>query len=111
MNRWCVVGGGLLGLTLAHRLAQAGENVTVFEAAYADVSRNFEDLFAMLFPGGSGRLTLANPEDMLNTGVDLEARPSGQTAPRLARLARGERSPGRPARRRRARARGRPSRP
>jgi protoporphyrinogen oxidase len=33
MNRWCVVGGGLLGLTLAHRLAQAGENVTVFEAA------------------------------------------------------------------------------
>jgi phytoene dehydrogenase-like protein len=28
MKRWCVV-----GLTLAHRLAQAGENVTVFEAA------------------------------------------------------------------------------
>ena len=33
MKRWCVVGGGLLGLTLAHRLAQAGEDVTLLEAA------------------------------------------------------------------------------
>jgi protoporphyrinogen oxidase len=33
MKRWCVVGGGLLGLTVAHRLAQAGQQVTVLEAA------------------------------------------------------------------------------
>ena len=32
-RNWCVVGGGLLGLTLAHRLAEAGERVTVLEAA------------------------------------------------------------------------------
>lgn len=31
--RWAVVGGGVLGLALARRLAQAGQNVTVFEAA------------------------------------------------------------------------------
>ena len=32
-RRWAIVGGGMLGLTLAHRLAQAGDAVTVFEAA------------------------------------------------------------------------------
>ena len=32
-QRWAVVGGGMLGLTLAHRLAQHGHSVTVFEAA------------------------------------------------------------------------------
>jgi protoporphyrinogen oxidase len=32
-RRWGIVGGGMLGLTLAHRLAQAGDSVTVFEAA------------------------------------------------------------------------------
>ncbi|HEV7517232.1 MAG TPA: NAD(P)/FAD-dependent oxidoreductase [Thermoanaerobaculia bacterium] len=32
-ERWAVVGGGILGLTLAHRLAQAGHGVTLFEAA------------------------------------------------------------------------------
>jgi len=32
-QRWGVVGGGFLGLMLAHRLAQAGQKVTLFEAA------------------------------------------------------------------------------
>ncbi len=32
-ERWAVVGGGILGMTLAHRLAQAGREVTLFEAA------------------------------------------------------------------------------
>jgi protoporphyrinogen oxidase len=32
-RRWGIVGGGFLGMTLAHRLAQAGQNVTLFEAA------------------------------------------------------------------------------
>lgn len=33
MSRWAVVGGGLLGMTLAHRLARAGQAVTLFDAA------------------------------------------------------------------------------
>ncbi|MEM9907195.1 MAG: NAD(P)/FAD-dependent oxidoreductase, partial [Cyanobacteria bacterium P01_D01_bin.44] len=32
-ERWAIVGGGMLGMTLAHRLAQAGKQVTLFEAA------------------------------------------------------------------------------
>src|SRR5881409_2192071 len=32
-QRWGIVGGGFLGMTLAHRLAQHGQDVTLFEAA------------------------------------------------------------------------------
>jgi len=68
------------------------EIVRVFDAAFADVSRNFEDLFAMLFPGGSGRLVLTQPDDVLNTGIEMEARPSGKMVRRLSLLSGGERS-------------------
>jgi chromosome segregation protein len=68
------------------------EIVRVFEGAFADVSNNFSELFAMLFPGGSGRLTLTNPEDLLNTGIEMEARPSGKMVRRLSLLSGGERS-------------------
>jgi len=68
------------------------EIVSVFEAAFADVARHFSDLFAMLFPGGAGRLVLTDPHDMLNTGIELEARPSGKNVRRLSLLSGGERS-------------------
>jgi chromosome segregation protein len=68
------------------------EIVTVFEQAFHDVSANFTALFATLFPGGSGRLTLVDPDDLLNTGVEIEARPSGKNVRRLSLLSGGERS-------------------
>jgi chromosome segregation protein len=68
------------------------EIVRVFESAFADVSRHFSELFAMLFPGGSGRVVLTNPEDLLNTGIEMEARPSGKMVRRLSLLSGGERS-------------------
>ncbi len=68
------------------------EIVRVFEIAFADVARNFSELFSMLFPGGSGRLVLTNPDDMLNTGIEMEARPSGKMVRRLSLLSGGERS-------------------
>jgi chromosome segregation protein len=68
------------------------EIVTVFESAFADVARNFEDLFAFLCPGGSARLVLTEPHDMLNTGIEMEARPSGKMVRRLSLLSGGERS-------------------
>jgi chromosome segregation protein len=68
------------------------EIVAVFEAAFADVSRHFDALFATLFPGGSGRVFLTDPEDMLNTGIEIEARPSGKNTRRLSLLSGGERS-------------------
>ena len=69
-----------------------GEIKSVFAEAFTDVSRNFGDLFAMLFPGGRGRLSLTEPGDMLNTGVEIEAAPPGKTMKKLSLLSGGERS-------------------
>jgi chromosome segregation protein len=68
------------------------EIVEVFRAAYADVSEHFETLFATLFPGGQGRLRLTDPEHLLETGIEVEARPSGKNVRRLSLLSGGERS-------------------
>ena len=64
----------------------------VFTEAYADVCKAFDSTFARLFPGGEGRLVLTNPEDMLNTGIEVEARPAGKRVKRLSLLSGGERS-------------------
>jgi len=64
----------------------------VFTAAYHDVAREFEVVFATLFPGGEGRLVLTEPDDMLTTGVEVEARPPGKKVKRLSLLSGGERS-------------------
>lgn len=64
----------------------------VFSAAFADVSANFELLFESLFPGGEGRLALTDPDDLLNTGIDVFAKPSGKNVKRLSLLSGGERS-------------------
>jgi chromosome segregation protein len=68
------------------------EIVEVFRAAYADVADNFEALFATLFPGGQGRLRLTDPDHLLETGIEVEARPSGKNVRRLSLLSGGERS-------------------
>jgi chromosome segregation protein len=68
------------------------EIVRVFAAAFADVSENFEQLFATLFPGGQGRLRLTNPDDLLDTGVEVDAKPSGKNVKKLSLLSGGERS-------------------
>jgi chromosome segregation protein len=64
----------------------------VFTSAYQDVAREFETVFATLFPGGEGRLVLTEPDDMLLTGIDVEARPPGKKVKRLSLLSGGERS-------------------
>jgi chromosome segregation protein len=68
------------------------EIVEVFSAAYADVADNFGRLFSTLFPGGTGRLRLTDPDNLLETGIEVEARPSGKNVKRLSLLSGGERS-------------------
>ncbi len=64
----------------------------IFMQAYEEVSTHFQDIFSRLFPGGDGRLFLTNPDDLLNTGVDVEARPPGKRVKRLSLLSGGEKS-------------------
>ncbi|MFC7932208.1 chromosome segregation protein SMC [Streptomyces cinereoruber] len=64
----------------------------VFTEAYRDTAREFEGVFSRLFPGGEGRLVLTDPDDMLTTGVEVEARPPGKKVKRLSLLSGGERS-------------------
>jgi chromosome segregation protein len=64
----------------------------VFSSAYADVAEEFSSIIARLFPGGDGKLVLTDPDDMLATGIDIEARPPGKKVKRLSLLSGGERS-------------------
>jgi chromosome segregation protein len=64
----------------------------VFTSAFQDVAAEFETVFATLFPGGEGRLVLTDPDDLLHSGVDVEARPPGKKVKRLSLLSGGERS-------------------
>ncbi|MEM8620754.1 MAG: chromosome segregation protein SMC [Actinomycetota bacterium] len=76
------------------RVIQAidAEIQNVFASAFADVSENFTKLFGLLFPGGTGRLALTAPDDLLNTGIEIEAKPSGKNVKKLSLLSGGERS-------------------
>lgn len=64
----------------------------VFAEAFADTSAQFVHVFSRLFPGGEGRLVLTDPDDMLTTGIEVEARPAGKKIKRLSLLSGGERS-------------------
>jgi chromosome segregation protein len=64
----------------------------VFRSAFEDTAREFEHVFSVLFPGGEGRLVLTDPDDLLTSGIEVEARPPGKKVKRLSLLSGGERS-------------------
>ncbi|MGQ0718287.1 MAG: chromosome segregation protein SMC [Pseudonocardiales bacterium] len=74
-------------------VAEVDEKILeVFTEAFHDVAREFETVFATLFPGGEGRLVLTEPDDMITTGIEVEARPPGKKVKRLSLLSGGEKS-------------------
>ncbi len=68
------------------------EIVAVFSSAFSDIATNFELLFSSLFPGGVGSLKLTTPNNLLETGIEIEAKPSGKNVKKLSLLSGGERS-------------------
>ncbi|OII25568.1 AAA family ATPase [Curtobacterium sp. MCBA15_013] len=65
---------------------------TIFESAFDDTKEAFDVIFPILFPGGSGSITLTNPDDLLNTGIEVQVKPAGKKIDRLTLLSGGERS-------------------
>ena len=68
------------------------EIVEVFSSAFTDVADNFEQIFSTLFPGGEGRLKLTDPDQLLEAGIEMEAKPSGKNVRKLSLLSGGERA-------------------
>jgi chromosome segregation protein len=66
--------------------------VEVFRKAYEDVALEFEVVFQRLFPGGSGALKLTDPDDVLASGIEIEARPPGKNIRKLSLLSGGEKA-------------------
>ncbi len=64
----------------------------VFQETYEAVSKAFSRLFTRLFGGGTTELVLTNPDDILETGVDIWAQPPGKKRQNLSLLSGGERA-------------------
>ena len=65
---------------------------TIFAAAFEDTRAAFIEVFPVLFPGGSGALTLTDPDNLLETGIEVTVRPAGKKIDRISLLSGGERS-------------------
>ncbi|WP_242087173.1 chromosome segregation protein SMC [Microbacterium lacticum] len=64
----------------------------IFLAAFEDTKTAFGEVFPVLFPGGSGSISLTDPEHPLTTGIEVSVRPVGKKIERLSLLSGGERS-------------------
>lgn len=64
----------------------------IFAEAFEDTKKAFTEIFPVLFPGGSGAMSLTDPENLLTTGIDISVRPAGKKIDRLSLLSGGERS-------------------
>lgn len=63
-----------------------------FVTTYEQVNSNFQEIFAILFPGGSAELSLVDPEDPENTGVEVTAQPRGKRITKMMLMSGGEKS-------------------
>lgn len=64
----------------------------IFSAAFEDTKKEFEKIFPVLFPGGTGSISLTVPDDLLTAGVEVSVRPAGKRIERMSLLSGGERS-------------------
>ncbi len=63
-----------------------------FIATFEQVNANFSEIFSTLFPGGQAHLSLLDPDDLENTGVDVNAQPVGKRVKKMSLLSGGEKS-------------------
>ena len=63
-----------------------------FLETFEEVDAHFQEIFAVLFPGGSSSLSLTMPDDPENTGVEVAAQPPGKKLSKMSLLSGGEKS-------------------
>jgi len=63
-----------------------------FLETFETVRENFQDLYRKLFGGGKADLVLDNPEDVLESGIDILARPPGKETRSVSLLSGGEKT-------------------
>jgi len=69
-----------------------GQMCDIFTQKFAEIDRNFRSTFNELFEGGSASLTLSDPNDVLESGIEITVRPPGKIIKNLAALSGGEQS-------------------
>lgn len=69
-----------------------GKMEVIFASAFADTEAAFAQVFPILFPGGTGSISLTDPDHMLTTGIEVSVKPAGKKIERLSLLSGGERS-------------------
>jgi len=69
-----------------------GKMEDIFASAFEDTREAFNNVFPILFPGGTGSIFLTDPDSMLTTGIEVTVRPAGKKIERLSLLSGGERS-------------------
>jgi len=63
-----------------------------FRITFDAVAKEFREIFTRLFGGGAAQLILTDPDNMTDTGIDIEARLPGRRTQGLSLLSGGERS-------------------
>jgi chromosome segregation protein len=64
----------------------------IFSDAFQDTKKAFEQVFPVLFPGGTGSIFLTDPDNLLTSGLEVNVKPAGKKIERLSLLSGGERS-------------------
>lgn len=79
--------------TLLEHIEKIDEKkASVFMETFEKVSENFSNIFSELSPGGEGKLTLEDPENPLDAGLDIEAKPQGKKLRSATSLSGGEKA-------------------
>lgn len=79
--------------SLRQAIAELDERIAGrFAETFAQVRENFQQTFAQFFGGGKADLQLADPDDLLGTGIEIVAQPPGKKLQNLSLLSGGERS-------------------
>ena len=69
-----------------------GKSQEMFEKTYVEIRKNFHMIFSKLFNGGKADILLTDPENLLETGIDVEVQPPGQTRKSITLLSGGQRT-------------------